>query len=70
MRIMLRGMLQETSTRLMSEQKQMLERLWDALMGNQRTATQMMGGQLDDPTASAGNPGGQSAGNRGVEEGR
>jgi hypothetical protein len=33
MRTMLRGMLQETSTRLMSEQKQMLERLWDALMG-------------------------------------
>ncbi|KAK7571589.1 hypothetical protein V3481_018800 [Fusarium oxysporum f. sp. vasinfectum] len=33
MRTMLRGMLQETSTRLMSEQKQMLEKLWDALMG-------------------------------------
>ncbi|KAI8396584.1 hypothetical protein FOFC_21132 [Fusarium oxysporum] len=33
MRTMLRGMLQETSTRLMSEQKQMLERLWEALMG-------------------------------------
>jgi hypothetical protein len=40
---MLRGMLQETSTHLMGEQKKMLERLWDALMGNQRTATQMMG---------------------------
>jgi RNAse (barnase) inhibitor barstar len=28
---------------LMDEQKKMLERLWDVLMGNQRTATQMMG---------------------------
>jgi hypothetical protein len=44
---MLRGMLQETSTHLMGEQKKMLERLWDALMGNQRTATQMMGEQLE-----------------------
>jgi hypothetical protein len=39
MQAMLRGMLQETSTHLMGEQKKMLERLWDALMGNQRTAT-------------------------------
>ncbi|RFN41629.1 reverse transcriptase [Fusarium flagelliforme] len=47
MQTMLRGMLQETSTHLMDEQKKMLERLWDALMGNQRTATQMMGEQLE-----------------------
>ncbi|KAI8648664.1 CCHC-type domain-containing protein [Fusarium keratoplasticum] len=45
--MMLRTMLQETSTHLMSEQKQMLERLWDALMENQRTATQMMSDQLE-----------------------
>ena len=47
MQTMLRGMLQETSTHLMGEQKKILERLWDALMGNQRTATQMMGEQLE-----------------------
>ncbi|KFA68134.1 hypothetical protein S40285_09722 [Stachybotrys chlorohalonatus IBT 40285] len=28
-------------------QKKMLKRLWDALMGNQRTATQMIGEQLE-----------------------
>ncbi|KAJ0126163.1 hypothetical protein HZ326_30734 [Fusarium oxysporum f. sp. albedinis] len=47
MQIMLRAMLQETSTHLMSEQKKMLERLWNALMENQRTATQMMSDQLE-----------------------
>ncbi|KAF5696884.1 reverse transcriptase, partial [Fusarium mundagurra] len=44
---MLRAMLHETSTQLMDEQKKMLERLWDALMGNQRMTTQMMGEQLE-----------------------
>jgi hypothetical protein len=47
MRTMLRAMLHETSTQLMDEQKKMLERLWDALMGNQRMTTQMMGEQLE-----------------------
>jgi hypothetical protein len=46
MQIMLRAMLQETSAHLMSEQKKMLERSWDALMESQRTATQMMDDQL------------------------
>ncbi|KAJ0132433.1 putative secreted protein [Fusarium oxysporum f. sp. albedinis] len=46
MQIMLRAMLQETSAHLMSEQKKMLERHWDALMESQRTATQMMDDQL------------------------
>ncbi|KAF5253335.1 hypothetical protein FANTH_1769 [Fusarium anthophilum] len=46
-RTMLRAMLHETSTQLMDEQKKMLERLWDALMGNQRMTTQMMGEQLE-----------------------
>uniref|UniRef100_A0A0D2XTH9 HAT C-terminal dimerisation domain-containing protein n=1 Tax=Fusarium oxysporum (strain Fo5176) TaxID=660025 RepID=A0A0D2XTH9_FUSOF len=32
---------------IMDEQKKMLERLWDALMGNQRMTTQMMGEQLE-----------------------
>ena len=45
--VMLRALLQETSAHLMGEQKKMLERLWDALMGNQRMATQMMGEQLE-----------------------
>lgn len=47
MRTMLRAMLHETSTQLMDKQKKMLERLWDALMGNQRMTTQMMGEQLE-----------------------
>ncbi|KAH7169765.1 uncharacterized protein B0J16DRAFT_276984, partial [Fusarium flagelliforme] len=47
MRTMLRAMLHETSTQLMDEQKKMLERLWDALMGNQRMTTQMIGEQLE-----------------------
>ncbi|KAM6506791.1 hypothetical protein FALCPG4_018618 [Fusarium falciforme] len=45
--IMFRAMLQETSTHLMSEQRKMLERLWDALMENQRTATRIMSEQLE-----------------------
>ncbi|KAF5705081.1 reverse transcriptase [Fusarium mundagurra] len=47
MRTMLRPMLHETSTQLMDEQKKMLERLWDALMGNQQMTTQMIGEQLE-----------------------
>ncbi|KAJ3454196.1 hypothetical protein MRS44_018090 [Fusarium solani] len=47
MQIMFRAMLQETSAHLMSEQRKMLERLWDALMENQRTATRMMSEQLE-----------------------
>ncbi|EXM14153.1 hypothetical protein FOTG_17427 [Fusarium oxysporum f. sp. vasinfectum 25433] len=47
MQTMLRGILQETSTHLIGEQKKMLERLWDALMGNQQTATPMTGEQLE-----------------------
>jgi hypothetical protein len=47
MQMMFRAMLQETSTHLMSEQRKMLERLWDALMENQRTATRMMSEQLE-----------------------
>ncbi|KAH8650466.1 hypothetical protein BGZ61DRAFT_469307 [Ilyonectria robusta] len=43
----LRTMLQETSSHLMSEQKQMLERLWDALMENQNKATKVMSDQLE-----------------------
>ncbi|KFA67131.1 hypothetical protein S40285_10881 [Stachybotrys chlorohalonatus IBT 40285] len=43
MQVMLRALLQETSAHLMDEQKKMLERLWDALMGNQQMAMQMMG---------------------------
>ena len=39
---MLRTMLRETSSHLMSEQKQMLERLWDALLENQQKATKVM----------------------------
>ncbi|RKK66118.1 hypothetical protein BFJ69_g15682 [Fusarium oxysporum] len=44
---MLRAMLQEMSTHLMSEQKKMLERLWDALMENQNKATKVMRDQLE-----------------------
>ncbi|RKK10846.1 hypothetical protein BFJ65_g14842 [Fusarium oxysporum f. sp. cepae] len=71
MRTMLRAMLHETSTQLMDEQKKMLERLWDALMGNQRMTTQMMGEQLEmvrqlQQEVQAG----QDAGGRGVEEAR
>ncbi|KAH8654199.1 hypothetical protein BGZ61DRAFT_373924, partial [Ilyonectria robusta] len=44
---MLRTVLQETSTHLMSEQKKMLQTLWDALMENQRTATKVMSDQLE-----------------------
>ncbi|KAH7472001.1 hypothetical protein FOMA001_g13208 [Fusarium oxysporum f. sp. matthiolae] len=41
-------MLEDASgNNLMDEQKKMLERLWDALMGNQRMTTQMMGEQLE-----------------------
>ncbi|EXK26752.1 hypothetical protein FOMG_16698 [Fusarium oxysporum f. sp. melonis 26406] len=47
MQTMLRAMLHETSTQLIDEQKKMLERLWDALMGNQRMTTQMIGEQLE-----------------------
>jgi hypothetical protein len=47
MQTMLRAMLHETSAHLMGEQKKMLERLWDALMGNQRVTTQMIGEQLE-----------------------
>ncbi|KAH6985344.1 hypothetical protein EDB80DRAFT_223978 [Ilyonectria destructans] len=47
MQIMLRAMLQETSAHLMSEQKKMLERLWDALMENQNKATKVMRDQLE-----------------------
>ncbi|EXK80123.1 hypothetical protein FOQG_15342 [Fusarium oxysporum f. sp. raphani 54005] len=47
MQIMLRAMLQEMSTHLMSEQKKMLERLWDALMENQNKATKVMRDQLE-----------------------
>jgi hypothetical protein len=47
MQIMFRAMLHETSTHSMSEQRKMLERLWDALMENQRTATRMMSEQLE-----------------------
>ncbi|KAM5358231.1 hypothetical protein ACJZ2D_015467 [Fusarium nematophilum] len=43
----LRTMLQETSSHLMSEQKQMLERLWGALMENQNKATKVMSNQLE-----------------------
>lgn len=45
--MMLRGMLQETSTHIMSEQKKMLQRLWDALLENQRSATKMVSDQLE-----------------------
>ncbi|KAL6405976.1 hypothetical protein AUP68_10531 [Ilyonectria robusta] len=45
--MMLRTVLQETSTHLMSEQKKMLQTLWDALMENQRTATKVMSDQLE-----------------------
>ncbi|KAJ3455753.1 hypothetical protein MRS44_017235 [Fusarium solani] len=44
---MLRTMLRETSSHLMSEQKQMLERLWDALLENQQKATKVMSEQLE-----------------------
>src|SRR5687768_1673483 len=45
--MMLRTMLQETSIHIMSEQKKMLQRLWDALLENQESATKMMSDQLD-----------------------
>ncbi|KAH8656298.1 hypothetical protein BGZ61DRAFT_308015, partial [Ilyonectria robusta] len=45
--MMLRTMLQETSTHIMSEQKKMLQTLWDALLENQRSATKMASTQLD-----------------------
>ncbi|KAH8656279.1 hypothetical protein BGZ61DRAFT_466945 [Ilyonectria robusta] len=44
---MLQTMLQETSSHLMSKQKQMLERLWDALMENHRKATKVMSDQVE-----------------------
>ncbi|KAJ4227856.1 hypothetical protein NW757_014179 [Fusarium falciforme] len=44
---MLRTMLRETSSHLMSEQKQMLERLWDALLENQQKTTNVMTEQLE-----------------------
>lgn len=44
---MLRVMLQETSAHLMSEQKKMLARLWEALMENQNKATKVMRDQLE-----------------------
>ncbi|KAM6513360.1 hypothetical protein FALCPG4_015789 [Fusarium falciforme] len=44
---MLRTMLRETSSHLMSEQKQMLERLWDALLENQQKAAKVMSEQLE-----------------------
>src|SRR6185369_8899171 len=44
---MLRTMLQETSTHIMTEQKKMLQRLWDALLVNQGSATKMMSDQLE-----------------------
>ena len=43
---MLRTMLRETSSHLMSEQKQMLERLY-ALLENQQNATKVMSEQLE-----------------------
>jgi hypothetical protein len=45
--MMLRTMLQETSTHIMSEQKKMLQRLWDALLENQGSATKMVSDQLE-----------------------
>ncbi|KAH8656353.1 hypothetical protein BGZ61DRAFT_466863, partial [Ilyonectria robusta] len=43
----LQTMLQETSSHLMDKQKQMLERLWDALMENQRKAAKGTSDQLE-----------------------
>ncbi|KAH8656269.1 hypothetical protein BGZ61DRAFT_570766, partial [Ilyonectria robusta] len=43
----LQTMLQETSSHLMSKQKQMLERLWDALVENQQKATKVISDQLE-----------------------
>ncbi|KAH6971945.1 hypothetical protein EDB80DRAFT_550978, partial [Ilyonectria destructans] len=43
----LQTMLQETSSHLMSKQKQMLERLWDALMENHQKATKVMSDQVE-----------------------
>ncbi|KAH6988676.1 hypothetical protein EDB80DRAFT_730631, partial [Ilyonectria destructans] len=43
----LQTMLQETSSHLMSKQKQMLERLWDALLENQQKATKVISEQLE-----------------------
>ena len=45
--MMLRTMLQETSTHIMSEQKKMLQRLWVALLENQGSATKMVSDQLE-----------------------
>ncbi|KAH6974719.1 hypothetical protein EDB80DRAFT_546893, partial [Ilyonectria destructans] len=44
---MLQTMLHETSSHLMSKQKQMLERLWDALMENHQKATKVMSDQVE-----------------------
>ncbi|KAH6988713.1 hypothetical protein EDB80DRAFT_730804, partial [Ilyonectria destructans] len=43
----LQTMLQETSSHLMDKQKQMPERLWDALMENQRKAAKGTSDQLE-----------------------
>ncbi|KAM6513763.1 hypothetical protein FALCPG4_014979 [Fusarium falciforme] len=45
--MVLRTMPEETSSHLMSERKQMLERLWDALLENQKKATKVMSDQLE-----------------------